>query len=222
MNYNKYILSFAITMAIFITAFLISESLAKIKFAQIREMEENMSINILSLETQFDLLQGLNCEQINEVALLSEELNDLSRKLAYMEKQRGMHDEEVLKLKRRYSLLQIKDLLLIGKVSDKCGIQPTVILYFYSNAGDCKDCEKQGYVLNKLRTQFDSLRIYSFDVNLKLEALNTLKEIHKIKQDLPALVINGKTYAGFRDIETVKTLISETEETMSQKSDSNR
>ncbi len=209
LNYKRYILAFIITSAIFTTAILISNKLNENKLEQVRAIEDKMSIDILSLETQFDLLSELSCEKIGESTVLSSELNNLARKLSYMEEQRGTHDTEVIRLKSRYSLLQIKDLLLMKKVATKCDIAPTVILYFYSNAGDCKDCTRQGYVLNKLGDDFDALRVYAFDANLDLSALKTLVNIHKIGDMLPALVVNGETYEGFVSLDEMRELLPE-------------
>jgi len=208
-QYKRYILAFLITSMIFITAIFISNKLNEHKLAQVRAIEDKMSIDILSLETQFDLLSNLSCEQIKENSVLSTEVSNLAHKLSYMENQRGTDDPEVLRLKRRYTLLQIKDLLLMRKVSKKCAITPTVILYFYSNAGDCKACTRQGYVLNALGEEFSDIRIYAFDANLDVSALKTLLHINKIHDTLPALVINGVTYEGFTDLKTIKTLLPE-------------
>ncbi|MCD5384309.1 MAG: hypothetical protein LRZ97_00130 [Candidatus Pacebacteria bacterium] len=207
MNYKRYILAFVITSSIFATAILISNKLNENKLEQVRAIEDKMSIDILSLETQFDLLQELSCKQIDTSTILFNELDNLARKLSYMEKQRGAEDSEVVRLKRRYSLLLIKDLLLMKKVADKCDIAPTVVLYFYSNEGDCKDCTLQGHVLTKLSNDYDSLRIYAFDANLDLSALKTLVSINNITDELPALVISNETYTGFKSLEEMRELL---------------
>ncbi len=210
MNYKRYILAFIITSAIFATAILISNKLNADKLMQVRAIEDKMSIDILSLETQFDLLQELSCEQIGNSTILSSELSNLASKLSYMEEQRGADDSEVIRLKRRYSLLQIKDLLLMKRVSDKCNIKPTVVLYFYSNKGDCSSCKRQGYVLTKLAEDYsDNLRIYAFDANLDLSVLKTLININNVTKELPALVINGKTYYGFKSLDDMHKLLPE-------------
>jgi regulator of replication initiation timing len=209
MNYKRYILAFVITSAIFATAVLVSNKLSTDKLIQVRAIEDKMSIDILSLETQFDLLQELSCEQISENTILSSELSNLASKLSYMEEQRGTDDAEVVRLKRRYSLLQIKDLLLMKKISNKCDIAPTVVLYFYSNEGDCPACKRQGYVLTKLATEHEEMRIYAFDANLELSALKTLVSINKVTSELPALVIDGQTHYGFQSLEVMRGLLPE-------------
>ena len=214
MNYKRYILAFIITSAIFATAILISNKLNANKLLQVRAMEDKMSIDILSLETQFDLLQELSCKQIDNSTILSSELSNLADRLSYMEEQRGAEDTEVIRLKKRYSLLQIKDLLLIKKISNKCNTAPNIILYFYSNNGDCSSCTKQGYVLTKLGRDYgNKLRIYAFDANLSLKVLKTLININSVTKELPALVIGDKTYHGFKSVEDIHKLLPELADT---------
>ena len=72
------------------------------------------------------------------------------------------------------------------KIKDRCGSTQTngglSIMYFYSNKGDCSDCEREGFVLTKLREDYPELRVYSFDYNLDLSALQTLVSIYNIKK----------------------------------------
>jgi hypothetical protein len=82
-----------------------------------------------------------------------------------------------------------------------------VILYFYSNSGDCADCEKAGYALTALRQTYPSIRVYSFDYHLDLSALTTLEKIEKLNGTLPAFVVNGKVVYGFQSIEDFQNLI---------------
>ena len=211
MNYKRYIAAFIITSAVFATAIILSNWLNEKKLAQVQKIEDKMSIDILSLETQFDLLQELSCKQIGASSILTNELSGLAQKLSYMETERGSDDEEVLRLKRRYSLLQIKDLLLIRKISEKCQKVPTVILYFYSNKGNCESCKRQGYVLTEIGREYPNVRIYAFDANLDISALQTLLEINKVGNDLPIIVINGKKYTGFQSLDTMRQLLPQEE-----------
>lgn len=208
-HWQTYAVALAITAAIFGTALYVSNYLNNRRLADIRATQDNISIDILSLETQFDLLAEHSCRDIAENSVLSRELRPLAERLSYMEAQRSVDDEELLRLKRFYSLLQIKDLLLMQRVSGKCGLKPVVILYFYSNKGDCDDCEKQGYVLTALAETYPQLRIYSFDYNLDVSALQTLVSIHNLENTLPALVIKNDTYYGFSDRETIETILPE-------------
>lgn len=204
---KKYIIAFLITAAIFATALFISNYFNQKRIQNIRNIEEKISINILSLETQFELLQEASCEYIKKNPVLSKELNTLADRLSYMEEQLGKKNSKVIQLKKSYSLLQIKDHLLMKKIADKCQMNPVSILYFYSNRDDCPQCDKMGYVLTHLREKYPKLRVYSFDYHLNLAALKTLISINNVEHKLPALVINGKVKHGFKDLKTMKKIL---------------
>jgi hypothetical protein len=206
-NKKKYILVFVITCAVFVFAFSISNYFADQRVADIKSTEDKISIDIESSETQFELLQESSCAAVNG-SILSDELDSLADKLAYSEAQHGANDPDVQTLKQYYSLLEIKDFLLMKQIFRQCNATPIAILYFYSNkSGDCPDCIKQGYVLDQLREDHPSLRIYSFDYDLDSDAVKTLISLYKIPSKLPALVINDNVYAGFQDADAINRII---------------
>ena len=209
-DWRKYVLAFAITAAIFGTAFYVVGRLDANRIAEIRATQEALSIDLLSSETQFELLGNLNCSMIAEHPVLTDELNTLAAQLSFTESKVGSDSSDVTSLKKQYSLLEIKDYLLMQQISQKCGTKPVSILYFYSNAGDCPDCSKAGDVLTYLRQTYPDLRVYSFDYNLDLSALQTLISLNKIKDTLPALVINDKAPVyGFKSLSDMQTLMPE-------------
>lgn len=207
-DWKKYIYTFFITAVIFGTAIFLSNYFSQKKLAEIRSIQDTIAIDILSSETQFSLLEELSCKDVS-TEVLSKELGNLEEKLAYTEKDRGTDDSEVKTLKRYYSLLQIKDYLLMTKISQKCDKTPISIVYFYSNKGDCEDCEKAGYVLTKMRQDYPELRVYAFDYNLDISALQTLISINKVKNELPAILIGDKIYYGFKSVEDIEGYIPE-------------
>lgn len=204
---KKYIIVFIITALIFGGALYISNHFSARRTAEVKAMEDKISMDILSSETQFALLKDSSCKAIDHSTAFSEELNSLVEKLSYMEQNLGNENPEVISLKKYYSLLQIKDYLLVGKVNEKCGIKPITIIYFYSNKGDCADCKKEGYVLTSLREQFPELRIYSFDYNLDLSAVKTMRSLYGVRNTLPALVIWDENYYGFKSPEDIEKII---------------
>lgn len=204
---KRYVVAFLISAGIFITALLVSMLINDARLESIRVIEENIATDTLSLETQFDLLSELSCADIRENSVLSREVSTLSRRLSYEEGRLGAENEEVVRLKRQYSLLLIKDILLMKKISQKCSLQPVFVLYFYSNSDDCPDCERQGYVLTALGEAYPKLRVYSFDYHLDLPALQTLATIYDLSGELPALVVNEKAYYGFKTVEELEEII---------------
>lgn len=211
MHWRKYIFAFAITAAIFGTAFFAAARFDAQRVADIRATQEAISIDILSTETQFELLGRLDCSIITEGPVLSDQLNSLAGRLSVAENNLGSDNPEVISLKKQYSLLQIKDFLLMQQISEKCPkFQPVSILYFYSNEGDCQDCRRTGEVLTYLREQYPGLRVYSFDYNLNLSALETLISLRKVKDELPAFIVENRSPVyGFKSVEDMQKLIPE-------------
>jgi len=134
----------------------------------------------------------------------------LADKISYSENNIGAEDVDVISLKKYYSLLEIKDYLLMKKIRERCGEKSIFILYFYKN-DNCDDCTKQGYVLTSLREKYPDLRVYSFDYNLDLSAIKAMVSIYKVQDNLPAIVINGKVYNGFKSIEEIEKTFPELE-----------
>ncbi|OHA46323.1 MAG: hypothetical protein A2541_02735 [Candidatus Taylorbacteria bacterium RIFOXYD2_FULL_36_9] len=196
LNWKKYIWTLLITIIIFVTAIYLSNFLNNKKIDSLREIEDKIAIDIMSSETEYALLAESSCKDLSS-DILSQELNALAQKLTYTEENFGKNSPDLLRLKTYYTLLQIKDYLLMKKISIKCNTKPVFILYFYST--DCSQCGEQGYVLTYLREQYPNLRIYSFDYNLDNPALRTLISLYKVKNTLPAIVINDKVYNGFID-----------------------
>lgn len=208
---KKYIFTFVLTATIFATAFFASSFFSDKRVESVKEMQDNISIDILSSETQFDLLKEVSCSNVSD-AMLSPQLSEIGDKLSKTEADRGSNDADVVYLKKYYTLLEVKDYLLSKQFVAKCGTakKPVSIIYFYSNKGDCPECEREGYVLTRLKEKYPDLRVYSFDYNLDLSVVDSMKRIYKISSSLPALVIEDKTYIGFKSVEELEMLMPDT------------
>ncbi len=204
---SSYLVAFLITAFIFATALYASNYFNNRRIVDIQATQDKISIDILSLETQFELLAEHSCRDISENSVLSTEIQPLAQRLSYLESQSQVNQDELFALKRYYTLLQIKDLLLMQRVAQKCNLKPVFILYFYSNAGDCENCEQQGYVLTGLSQKYPNLRIYSFDYNLGLSALRTLIDIDNVGNEMPALVLNDEVYYGLQTMEDIERIV---------------
>ena len=208
-RWSNYVIALLITLIIFATALYASNYFNGLRISDIRSTQDTISTDILSLETQFDLMQEHSCKGVSESTVLPEEMRTMANQLSYMESQGNVANQaEITRLKRLYSLLEIKDYLVMKQIAAKCDLKPIFILYFYSNKGDCKDCENQGYVLTSLAQDYPQLRIYSFDYNLNVSALQTLSSIYDLKGDnLPALVINGNVHEGYQGIDDIQKIL---------------
>lgn len=180
------------------------------RIAQLTELQDQLATDTLSVETQFALLEEAPCEDLTEGNTLSQEVSNLGDRLAVAESQLGSTNEQVIQLKKQYTLLQIRDYLLTKRLSSTCGVDPVVVLYFYSNKpGACVDCDRAAYALSYLHNENPKLRVYSFDYDLPLGALDTLKSVEKVQPKFPAFVIDGKRSYGFSTIDEFQTLFPE-------------
>ncbi len=203
---NRYIVVFFITLAVFVTAGALSSFFNQRKINQIKKIQDKISIDIISTETQFQLLQDLSCKDVSK-STLSPELNELAAKIEYSEANIKNLDE-VNELKKYYGILQIKDYLLAKKLKEKCRIKTESIFFFYTTRENCTECDKQAAVLTKLRDTYPELRVYNFDYTSTLSALHSLIRTFKISDtQLPALVIDEETYTGFKSEEDIEKLI---------------
>jgi hypothetical protein len=202
------ILSLIITLAIIGTIVYALHYLDEQRVVQLNTIENQLSTDTLSIETQYSLLENAPCSDFTvgsstEDTLLSQEVSDLGEKLSYTEQRLGETDPQVIQLKQEYELLEIRDYILTERLAATCHLNPTIVLYFYSNTGNCQNtCERAGYALSYLDQTYPNLRVYSFDYNLNLGALKTLESIEKVQPQFPAFVINHKPYYGFTDLNT--------------------
>ena len=208
---KKYLFTFFLTLGIFATAFFASNFFSNKRVENVKFIQDNIAIDILSSETQFDLLKEVPCQNVSD-SILSPELSVLGDKLSHTESERGEKDTDVIYLKKYYSLLQVKDYLLSKKLAEKCGVvkKPVFLIYFYSNTGDCPECQREGYVLTRLKEMYPDLRVYSFDYNLDLSVMDSLKSIYRVKSDLPALIIEDKVYTGSKSVAELEALLPDT------------
>ena len=206
LDWKKYLIVFLITAGLFFTAIYLSSYFGNKKVAQLKIIQDQISIDILSSETQFSLLSELSCKNISD-SIFASELGELGAKLEWSENNLGA-TEEVSYLRKYYSLLQIKDYLLQKKISERCGVKSAFVLYFYTTFENCKECKREEIILNNLRAKYPELKVYSFDYSTKLGAVEAMLQIYKIKDtELPALVINDDVLSGFHAMEELETKI---------------
>lgn len=211
---KKYITVFFITLGIFIVVFGLVNYLNKEKLADIDDLQRKITADLIATETQFDLLKSAPCSAVGNT-ILSVELGELGRKLDFAETNQGIDNPEVLQLKKYYSLLQVKDYLLMQELSNKCDITADSLLYFYSD--DCKECDKQGYALTEFKKRYPELRIYSFDSDLDFSVIETFASLYDFEDVYPTVIAHDKTYQGFIGLSELEELFPNLKEEQKQK-----
>src|SRR3990167_3995960 len=145
-DWKKYVIVFFITALLFLTASYVSNYFGNKRIDQIKSIQDKIAIDILSSETQYSLLSELSCKNISDSGF-SRELGELGSKIEWGENNLGA-TEEVEYLKKYYALLQIKDYLLSKRIAERCKTKSAFILYFYTTAANCSDCQREGFVLS--------------------------------------------------------------------------
>ncbi len=199
------LIALAVTIVVVGTVIYAVNYLDQRRVANLSSIQDQLATDTLSVETQFALLEEAPCEYITESNTLSATLADLGARLVFAEERLGATDPQVLRLKKQYTLLQIRDYLLTKRLARVCEADSPVALYFYSNVpGSCADCNRASYALSYLHETYPNLRVYSFDYNLDLGALKTLIAMEKIRSEFPAFVIEGKRSYGFTSLDVLE------------------
>jgi len=198
----KLLATFSLATLIFLVGIMFGNFISNKKIDMIMGLEQDLKTETYAAETQYMLLTQEPCRDV-DTSPLTEELYQIGSKIAYMENQLGATNKKVIELKEYYSLLEIKHWMLLKKIQSECNQDFNLILYFYSNNGDCLSCEQQGFILNYIKKKHENTKIYSFDINNKNSALSTLKLLYNIT-GTPSLVINDRPFSGFKETKDIE------------------
>jgi hypothetical protein len=198
----KLLAVFSMATLIFLLGIIFGNFMSERKVGELQKLEQDLRTDTIAAEVQYLILADNPCTDI-DTTLLTEELYQISSKIAYMENQLGGTNPEVVRLKEYYSLLQIRHWMLLKKIQSQCDQEYNLILYFYSNRGDCPRCEQQGFILNYIRKKFENARVYAFDINNQNAALNTLKNIYRVSET-PSIIVNDRPFSGFMTTEEIE------------------
>lgn len=205
-NKVKYVAVFSLATLIFISGLIVGQIIAEIRLKDFIAASADLKTSLLAMDTHEKIAEEYLCDV--DIFQLTEEKAELGRHLAFLEEKYGRKDRRVLALKKEYSLLSIRQWLLMRKYKEQCYEDLTIILFFYSNERNVSDSELQGSILDYIyHSHPEKVVIYAFDYDLDLEAINTLEEIYGIKQ-VPSIVVNQKVYAGLTKSETIEKLLA--------------
>ncbi|MBI1969571.1 hypothetical protein HYS48_02655 [Candidatus Woesearchaeota archaeon] len=199
---NKYLAALAITTLIFLLGIFIGNKISQAKLSNIDTLEREIRTDVLGAELQYRLILENPCN-VTDPGVLTEQLYEIGSRLDFMESELGKDNQQVLGLKEFYSMLEIQHWLLLRRTKAVCNKEYDLILYFYSNLGDCDACELQGHVLNYMHEKYPEINIYSFDINMQNPVLQTIRDLYRI-QTPPTLIINDKVSVGFMNSQTVE------------------
>ena len=181
------------SIIIFIVGFLLGAQLFQSKISQLQATQDELQVDTISLEIESQLSSESPCSSAS-LEELAKRMEQLGPKIDFLEKQ--SKTEELVNLKKYYSLLEIKHWLAIKNTNKNCDTDFVPILYFYSNSG-CDGCGEQGVALLYQKTRNPRLMIYSFDIDLDLSAIKILKTENNITV-VPTVVISDRKHEGLQ------------------------
>lgn len=211
-----YMVTLILTLLVFSAALYASSYINKKRTDGLKADEDKITVDILSLETELDALKNTNSCSSLTTTTLRNEMDDLNSRLNFMEQQVGENDPEVYRLKRYYSLLEIRDYLLTKQAGEECKRNDILVIYFYSSK-NCSQCTDESYVLQALQVNYPQVKVYSFDYNLDLAAVKSQIRLNSIPTTTPVLYVNGKLYNNFSTLsdieETLRPILTATSTT---------
>lgn len=193
-----------LTIIIFSVGVIIGNQTSHQKVDKVLELSQELQIQTRSFEVQYDILEENICLN-EEVLFLTEDLFELSEKIDFMENSLGSDNQQIQEVKEQYFIVEAKHWLLAKKRVDECfkkdiDANHTIVLYFYSNEGDCNRCQQQGAVISYLHEIYSGMKVYSFDIKSDSPVVNVIKKLYAVDETvLPAMIINDETHQGFLD-----------------------
>lgn len=204
-NKMKYLSVFSVVTLIFIVGIILGQAINEFGVRDFTRAQADLKVYLLSLDVQTELASKYICEV--DVFALTKDKAELGRQIESLEDKLGKDNKEILGLKREYSLLSIRQWLLLERMNEECGKGLTPILFFYSNVENASLSESQGYVLDYLYDKYPNrIAIFSFDMDLEDSALNALKSANNVTI-APSLVINDELYPGLQRRNEIESII---------------
>ncbi|NYZ74252.1 hypothetical protein H0O00_03855 [Candidatus Micrarchaeota archaeon] len=204
-----YIGAFLMSLAIFLLGIYIGSTMDSSHLASISEDVSSVSDRVASVQLLI-LMEGNSSAfcpvYSSELDAIDNDVEKMGYMLTYLEDEKGVFDNE---LKKKYFVLEAESYVLSRKVNDLCGDDSTLLINFYSNK-DCGRCKEQGTEILQARDELAAggvgVKLFSFDGELNSSVADALEAQYGVS-GYPSVVIDGKTYSGFRTSDELKALI---------------
>lgn len=204
-----YVGAFIMSMAIFVIGIYIGSTMDSSRLSSIAEDVSAVSDRVASVQLLI-LMEGNSsafCPAYSsELDVIDKEVEKMGYMLSYLEDEKGVYDNE---LKKKYFVLEAESYVLSRKVDSLCGEDSVLLINFYSNKR-CDSCKEQGTEILKARDELEAegidVKLFSFDGDLNSSVADALAAQYSI-DSYPSVVIDGRTYPGYRDADELKALI---------------
>lgn len=208
-SFSLYAAAFLLSVAIFVTGVLVGQAVDRSSTESISEEVVKVSQKVSSV--QLLLLMEKNTSAmcpvyLDELTSISDDVERMGYKLTYLEEEKHIYDNE---LKKQYFVLEAESHVLSEKVKTLCGDRSILLINFYSNRNCTRCAEEGGDILearDALTAQGTPVKLFSFDGELGSPVAEVFEARYNVTT-YPTIVINGKTYPGFRSSEELQTLM---------------
>lgn len=197
------IFSLGIILGINIESFIVSDFAGQTN--QVENSMQEMELEMLYFQS---IKQNDSCSFLNEIVRRTNiNLDKLSEELSQYSKEKMLFTRnDVDELKRRYTLLLIKNWLLQEKIKEQCGTNTISVLYFYDTK-NCEDCLIQGKVLSLFKYSLkEKIMIFPIDINIDSSMVKILIEKYNITVR-PSLEVDEIVYKGILTKDELKTIL---------------
>lgn len=199
----RFIASAAIASLVFLLGIFFGQSISYYNLSEFKYTQDKLISEMLGYELTFLILSKQEICDISFKKFLKERV-ELGQKLTGLEERFGPENKEVLVLKERYHLYQIREYLFFKNLKDKCNLSLPLILYFYSS--NCDLCIAQGRVLDAFSSKYNITTIYAISYEINNPAIRAIKNIYNVSST-PSLVINDVTYNKFLKLNEIEKII---------------
>jgi len=204
-NIVKNIFLGVLVISFFAVSFILFKSITNENHDKITLQEAELIDQFDEVSTSYRLLEYLY-DKNESCDILTGQLSYLENKLWTLgntiEDYKALHpdfesDYYYLSGKRRVNRWEVTHFSMLSKVKKKCDLNHTILLYFYGECNQNKQCNEQGIELDKLHNLTGgNISVFSFDFDLNTSAVNSLVKVYNVTS-LPCIVIEGRTRCGF-------------------------
>jgi len=186
---KRYVLAFIIGTLIFISAFALTTSISYLQFQRISNFQNEISYQIFNDKLDYSFF-GEDICATGSLQKISEGLSYQGLIISDLEKKLGKKNKKVLFRKKFYTIIELEHLDFVNKLNEKCSLNISTILFFYSNnKNNLEKSEETGRLLDVIYRKNKNLVIYSFDINIESNIIEKLKDKYDIEKS-PTIIIN--------------------------------
>jgi hypothetical protein len=205
---KKVFISLVIAIILFLIGFFLGYVINYSNYQTIILSQESIKYSLLSIEVEKELLSE-SCENFNP-SLEDSELTKIREKISIMEENLGKSNKKVIEQKKYYSLLQVKHFLLIKEYNKKCSEKYPTLIFFYSNKEEYLfEAERIGRTITAIKSSNENLMVYSFDYDLDISALRTIKNMYGIENPNVVIVNEEIRLTNLKNINELREALTE-------------